>query len=330
MKPKRHIFLMFCGCGPYGKEHRKWDPNEAEPLVVYRGDGQTNSFFPSFLLLAIRSKIGGALIPGFGQPGNKEDWQAWLDDLFLPEHNLEALARMVENYKLPPVDIWIALPYPDPAQRKFGFLADRCLNFTGKNDRVLALKWWINRFLSEWHSRIRKQGIDRYLSLKGFYWGREAMTLKDRLLLPRLIGHVHSLGYRTIWIPYYAVTPFLSVTNPGFDVTVIQPSYMQNPSEGWQRLKAAAQRAKRHRAGIEIELDTAALYDNSAGQKTAIDYLNRGLPQYEGYMKNNYVAYYTGYKTMVHLYHHKKPLYTYLYRFVKGSFAKVDYPEISY
>lgn len=330
MDAKRHIFLMYCGCGPYGREHRKWEAREAEPLVTFKSDRSTDSFFPAFLLLALRSKKGHSLIPGFGSPGEKEDWQNWLEELFLPEHNLAAIARVVETNRLEPVDIWIALPYPEPAQSRFGCLTRRCLDFSRRNDRELALKWWINRFLSNWHSRARCQQLHRHLILRGFYWPRESMTLRDRLLLPRLLSHIRALGYRTLWIPYFAATPFLNVLNPGFDITIIQPSYLQNPSAGWNRLAAAAQRAKKHGAGIEIEFDNSALFENTRGYRTAIDYLNRGLPQYDGYMTGGFVAYYTGYKTVVNLYQHKKPLYTYLYRFVKGSFRKVDYPGIDY
>ncbi len=326
MGPKNHVFLMYCGYGSDGRDYRKWDADEVEPLIVYRNGEITDSFFPAFLLLAIKSKKGGSLIPGFGAPGNKNDWLAWLDDIFLPGHNLEAIAQTVNTHQTPAVDIWVSLPYPDPGQKKFGLVGDRRLNFSRNEDRALALKWWINRFLARWHGKIKVKGLERHIFFRGFYWARETMTAKDRLLLPRLISHIHYLGCLTMWIPYYAATAFLNITNPGFHITVIQPSYWQNPALGVQRLSAAAARAKKYGAGIEIEFDTSALDEKSPGYKIALDYLNRGLPQYEGYMLQSFTAYYTGYKTVPGLYKNKNPLYTHLYRFVKGTLAKIEYP----
>ncbi len=330
MNFKNHVFLLYCGYGPDGREYQKWAAGEVEPLVVYRDGVITDSFFPAFLVLALKSGKGRALIPGFGVPGNKDDWLAWLDDLFLPGHNLEALAQAVKVNQTPPVEIWVSLPYPDPGQKKFGPLGDRSLKFSRNRDRATALKWWINRFLARWHAKIKVQGLDRSIIFRGFYWARESMIPKDRLLLPGLISYIRSLGYLAMWIPYYAVTPFLNITNPGFDLTVIQPSYLQNPALGWQRLRAATARAKKYRTGIEIEFDTGALYENSQVYKIALDYLNRGLPQFEGYMSQTFLAYYTGYKTVLDLYANKNPLYTYLYRFVKGTLQKIGYPGIEY
>lgn len=330
MEPKKHIFLMFCGISPDGKEYRKWSVPELKPLVVFRDGPRKDSFFPAFLLLGIKSGHGKTLIPGFGAPGTKEDWLAWLDDLFLPQHNLEALAGAVAEAGVQPVDIWVSLPYPEPAQRKFGYLSDRKISFAGNQDRATAVKWWINRFLARWYGRIKSKGLERYLSLQGFYWGRESMTPNDRFLLPGLISHIHSLGFRTLWIPYFAVTPFLNITNPGFDITIIQPSYLQDPQLTWRRLTSAAERAGKYRAGIEIEFDTGVLYSGSLMNKVALDYLNRGLPEYEGYMTSGYVAYYTGYKTVPELFRQKNPLYNHLYHFVKGKLQKIEYPGIEY
>jgi len=330
MKLKRHVFLMYCGFGPGKKEYRKWNTVEVEPVLVYRNAESTDSFFPAVLFLALISGKGRSLIPGFGAPGNKEDWLAWIDDVLLPGHNLEAVARTVENHKLPPVDVWVSLPYPDKAQKDFGHIAERHLDFKRNDDRILSLKWWINRFLAAWHAKIKAGGLHRYISLKGFYWPAERMTLKDRLLLPDLISYIRSIGFKTLWIPYYAASHFLNITNPGFDITVIQPNYLQKPALGWDRLKKTAQKADKYRTGIEIELDTAAVDKNSPQYRVVLDYLNRGLPEFEGYMTCPFLAYYTGYKTILQLYNNKSPLYTYLYRFVKGTLKKVNYLGIPY
>ena len=330
MEPKKHIFLMFCGASPDGHEYRKWSAGELEPLVAFGENTHKDSFFQSFLLLGIKSGSGKTLIPGFGDPGTKKDWLAWLDDLFLADNNLEALAQVIAETGVPAIDIWVSVPYPEPGQKNFGYLSDRKINFSSNKDRATAVKWWINRFLARWYARIKSRDLDRHLSLKGFYWGRESMTPKDRFLLPGLISHIHSLGFRSLWIPYYAVTPFLNLTNPGFDITIIQPSYLQNPQLTWRRLSAAAERAGKYGAGIEIEFDTAALYTGAQQHISALDYLNRGLPQYDGYMTSGYVAYYTGYKTVPELYKQKKPLYNQLYHFVKGTLNKIDYPGIEY
>lgn len=330
MKFQRHIFLMFCGRSADGKDYRKWDSEETKAVTVYTKKTTAESFFPGFLLLAIKSGQGGSLINGFGEPGRKGDWLGWLDDIFLPGFNLDSIADNIEKHNLPPVDIWISIPYPDVQLKDFGQVYGQSLNFSHNENRKIAVKWWLKRFISRWEEVVTNRGKARFLKLKGFYWARESMTLKDRLLLPGIISYIHSLGCSTMWIPYYAVTPFLNLQNPGFDITIIQPSYLQNHDAGWKRLTAAFNRAKRHNAGIEIEFDTAALYQNSPGFNNALDYLNRGLPQYEGYLNDMFIAYYTGYKTVVELQKAKNPLYDYLFSFVKGSLQKVDYPGIQY
>jgi len=110
------------------------------------------------------------------------------------------------------------------------------------------------------------------------------MTIKDRLLLPSLISHIHSLGYKTLWIPCYYATTFLKIKDPGFDMVFVKPNYLQNPGHGWRQLSAAFARAKKHGAGMQVEFDSSALFKNSPGYRMAIDYLNRGLPSYDGYM----------------------------------------------
>lgn len=328
MNAKNPVFLMYCGRDAGGQDYRKWSPQETETVLAYKTSNSTEAFFPGILLLAIRSGSGGSLIPGFGTPGNLQDWLAWLDDIFLPGSNLDAICQTVRRYNLSPVDIWISLPYPDTGQKNFGQVLGKMLNFSYNADRVDALKWWVGQFLVRWERLDNdKKGS---VNLKGFYWARESMTIKDRFMLPGLINHIKSLGFKTFWIPYYAVTPFLNIQNPGFDIIVIQPSYLQNPVKGWQRLKAAYKRALKYDAGIEIEFDTSALYANSDGYKIALDYLNRGLPQYEGYMNEMFIACYLGYKTIVHLYDNNSPLYEYLFRFMKGSLNKVSYLDIEY
>lgn len=328
MNAKNRLFLMYCGRDASGQDYRRWSSEETEKFLAYKTSNSTEAFFPGVLLLAIKSGSGGSLIPGFGTPGNKQDWQAWLEDIFLPDSNLDAICQTVRLYNLPPVDIWISLPYPDTGQINFGPVLGKQLNFSYNADRLSALKWWVDRFLDRWQC-LDNEKKDR-VNLKGFYWARESMTIKDRFMLPGFINHIKSLGFHTLWIPYYAVTPFLNVQNPGFDIVVIQPSYLQNPGIGWQRLKSTHKRAMKYGAGFEIEFDTSALYVNSDGFKIAIDYLNRGLPEYEGYMNEMFIACYTGYKTIVNLCHNNSPIYEYLFRFVKGTLTKVNYPGMKY
>lgn len=326
---KRHIFLMYCGKSADGKQYRSWNNSETLPLITY-SNMPKNPFFQSFLILAIRSGNGGSLVPGFGNPGNKTDWLVWIEDIFLPDQNLAALIDSARQSGNSPLDIWIALPYPDPAQTSFGKIFNIAPDLSSNHDRVFVIKWWIHKFLARWRKYIIQSDLNRYVSLRGFYWSRESMTLKDRMLLPGVISYIHSKGLKTLWIPYYAATPFLKYTNPGFDIVIIQPSYLQNPELGWQRLLDTAKLVKKHRAGIEIEFDTSVVYQNSKHYTVALDYLNRGLPQYDGYLQCNYVAYYTGYKTVVELYNKKNPLYDYLYQFVSGTFKKIEYPGINY
>lgn len=328
MNVNNPVFLMYCGRDAGGQDYRKWSPEEAETVIVYKTANSTEAFFPGVLLLAIRSGSGGALVPGFGTPGNQQDWLTWLEDIFLPGSNLDAICETVRRYNLPPVDIWVSLPYPDTGQKKFGRVLGKILNFSSNADRVSALKWWIRRFLNRWEPLDNdKKGS---VNLKGFYWARESMTIMDRLMLPGLLKHIKHRGFKTLWIPYYAVTQFLNIQDPGFDIIVIQPSYLQNPDVGWQRLRAAYKRAVKYGTGIEIEFDTSALYTNTDGFKIALDYINRGLPEYEGYMNEMFIACYSGYKTIVGLHKNKSPLYEYLFRFVRGTLTKINYHEINY
>ncbi|MBP5230383.1 MAG: DUF4855 domain-containing protein [Clostridia bacterium] len=260
------------------------------------------------------------------RPLDKAKWQYYMDQQFLEGKNLDALEEAAEavagelgkeDLKL---KVFFSIFYPVPEQHAFGEVGGRMLDFRKAEDRIAAMKW----FIDEQAARFREKNYRR-LELSGFYWFTEEIDYEDEPLL-RMIrsvtDHVRSMGLITTWIPYFGASGFDDWRNLGFDMACYQPNYAFRQDVPEQRLFDAARTAKELGMCIELEVGGTQPWN----VRHTRNYYAAGAVT--GFMKDAAHMYYQdGLPGCFHAaYLSKDPflhsMYDDTYRFIKGT-----YPE---
>lgn len=224
-------------------------------------------------------------------PNRVETYSWWLSEVFYEGLNLDAIdaARKRVNEELG-IDgkqkVWLAVNCP--------IIGD---DFNGKKVSTLedynaCLKWMVDECLKNFNAKNYE-----YVELMGFYWQVENLrpnkwspaTAHDAKACVAFNEYVHSLGYKTVWLPYSNYNNGLwHARYYGFDITCVQPNYMFNDTEP-DRVKTVAELAKLYGVGIEIEIES-----NRQGEESLRKYREYIGVGYEyGYM-NAVNAYYQG------------------------------------
>jgi hypothetical protein len=269
-----------------------WTAEDLLPYVAYlKPDGSPQGwFFDTFLLLGLNAASGHGLCPGFGGPSTREDWTWYLEQrLFGPDHHLAALDRAVGlaqqrlGDRTHRVRVIIAIPYPDPRQTQFGDLEGEPISFATSALRARAVQWYLSQVTSRW-TRAHFQ----HLVLGGFYWIHEEVPTEDEELLPQVAALCRKQLLPLYWIPWFGAQGAGDWARYGFAVALQQPNYFfyDVPPE---RLKEAAEFARAHGMGVELELDQRILTspDHRARYRR---YLNAGVEF--GFQDNPLLAWY--------------------------------------
>jgi hypothetical protein len=342
---------------------------DADDYVLYKAnDEPIDGLFNSFILSPNLMQSGRSLNPlytGFTTPPKRSDWKEWLDELFAPGANLIALHEAVRGaqHLCKQADIWITLPYPEPSQRDFGEVRDSGLfyskepdakaraswwapkdgepvsegsnghasswwvpmegnlDFSNESDRLTAIDWWITRFMRRW----REAGLEPFLRLRGFRWPRETV-LNEQDLIAGVAAKIHSLDLQFMWLANYGAAQATDWATLGFDVSVLHPNYYGNTSYGWDWIDNASLFARYYGCGMQIVYGKGLLYD----QNHIYDYLNRGLPEFNGYMKESFLVMHFDGINIREIYDTDRKLYIQLYCFFKGLYTKENYEGIGY
>ncbi|OGO89456.1 MAG: hypothetical protein A2Y15_05720 [Clostridiales bacterium GWF2_36_10] len=235
------------------------------PLVgYYNTDGELKDiFFDSYLFLpcVTTTPSGGRTYRDNEHPANFSDWQLFVDDVFLDGYNIKALNEAVGETKVKlgsgytdfKANVFLTVMYPVKTQTSFGDVDGdgKTENFNNLADRQKAIKWIIDEQLSRFN-----EGNFQNLNLVGFYWFEEDFARNDsqeNSLLTYMNNYVHSLDYKTIWIPYYNANGYNKWASYGFDTACYQPNYMFNESATSSRINATCNTAKNLGMGVEIE-----------------------------------------------------------------------------
>ena len=331
-----HIVLMyFGGLVPNSRHLNTID------FIPYVGYVDTNieikdTFFDTFLLLPASTRYYGITdgrdYDHVAKPSHKEDWELFINELFTPDYQLDALNRAVQivNEKLTKneiANVIIAIPYPSTRQSNFGKLNDnsKSLSFagmkTGDENRFLAVSWFIEEILTRWEAANFPN-----LRLAGFYWYQEDIESRNS---PQIFDPVISNTAKLIhekelyfyWIPYYQARGFRNWQQLGFDVAMLQPNFSfcgLDITEAEYRLKQASELASRYGLGLEIELHMDL--NNPDLRRKYLAYLEFGYKLV--YQKNSVISYYQSIddfaKAAFHLDPEIRLLYDETYKFVKG------------
>ena len=234
-------------------------------------------------------------------PERNEGYTWFLDELFYEGLNLDALeaAKGRINEELGTNDkltVWIGVNCPEPGEI-----------FNGKkietaDDYIACQKWMTDEAIKRFKAKKYKN-----LELIGFYWVHETLRPNiytaaegyyDTEAMIAFNKYVHSLGYKTLWAPYYAyVQGIWNAVYYGVDVTCLQPNYMWLPAP-YTRLNTVAELAKIYGIGIEVECEALRpgeemldMYREylSAGYRHG--YMNAVNTFYQGAIPGLYVVY---------------------------------------
>lgn len=144
-------------------------------------------------------------------------------------------------------------------------------DFKKRADCEKYLKWEIDYYID----MFNKQGY-KNVELAGFYWNNEAIYKDYYTMQVNLITttneYIHSLGYMSIWAPYFGAYGLWAWKDVGFDFACLQPNYMFNATES-TRLSATSKIAHILGTGIELEIEE---YNNEESIKMYREYLREG------------------------------------------------------
>lgn len=267
--PRRRIILTYTSA-----EYPVWTPDRFLPYVTYvSAEGAPQDwFFDTFLVLAYTAPSGRSLCPGFGTgPATLEDWRSYVDHRlfggpgYVDERlwaqpgelgHLNEAVRIAGRALGEPnrrVRVLLALPYPHPDAESFGSLEGRPLDLSQQEDRLEALRWYVDYSLRRWvESRFD------HLVLGGFYWIHEEVRPGDRALIPEVSALVRRRLLPLFWIPWFDAPGVREWRSLGFHFALHQPNFYfyEVPPE---RLGEAAEIARRYHMGVELELDRRVL-----------------------------------------------------------------------
>ncbi|MHA1792001.1 MAG: DUF4855 domain-containing protein [Promethearchaeota archaeon] len=362
-----HDMVIIYSDSYHGYSERDFQVDDFLPFLLYYNVNESDPLFKKpvnwfgidgFLFIALGRNITGRYFyPGFGsEPANKSDWEWLIEKWFRPGYDLDALEHAIvnasntlgiENYPYkdavingtPVLKIVITVPYSSAEQDDWGILdgsgenANRSLDFSLKEDRVSAQKWFIDRFLSRWNENAH---LYPHLQLAGFYWLVESIKEDEIEECKEWNVHVHEKGYRTYWIPYHSAHSWDRWAELGFDAASLQPNLffdwrklIKNQSTTIEtdplRVEKTAIMAKQQGLGVEFEIDDTIMYNDTSREFLTTHfykYLDVGAT--EGYM-NGFMVYYQAVQTFRHLSESSNDIdrqrYQLIWHFVRGTYT---------
>lgn len=260
-------------------------------------------------------------------------WQHFVDDMFYPDRNMNALDECVgtvgnalskSDYK---VSVYTAVlrPWSD---KEFGDIDGDGKNedFSKLEDRKKAVKWIMDAEYSRFN-----EGNYSHLTFRGFYWFEEEIYYDDPLELETVryaIDYAHSLGVKMIWIPYNGENGYYDWELLGFDLASFQPNYMFGRTFGSGFVYDVAQKAQNYNACVELEMSVSDSYNNLC---RFYEYLRAGVET--GYMNSVQIYYQDGVPGVVSDAYNSgnqtlRKLYDDVYLFSKGEYRPVSEEEI--
>ncbi|UOF92609.1 DUF4855 domain-containing protein [Fodinisporobacter ferrooxydans] len=345
-----NLFLTYTGYSPNGdgtSEEQHWKTNDFLPILTHidrtynHADGL---MFTDYLFTAVAVKDGFGQLKNIaqmndGKPATPSDWKIYMNQLFqgndpayYPE-NIGALYDASLHNGLTraiPVNVWIALPYPDPKV------------FSTDSQRISALENWMDLFIYTWNTK----GYASNFQLKGFYWIGETVAdtadFKDTRVIQAINDYIHNKAvnkedYSALWIPYEGATGWNQWANLHFDLSFLQPNYYFYSNKD---LTKGVFHAYSTNQGVEMEFDLGVTWDykKDGYRSKFLSYMNQGVTGVDRYVPqyfapyqppNAALAWYTGGwwwshekrdQSILKLFRTGDKLYDSLYSFLNGTY----------
>lgn len=296
----------------HGGTHRSaynWTKEQFEPYVSYTNKNNKQKWlFDGFLFLEFKDGKGRNYAPGYDKlNARKQEWSWLIDRHFEKDIAFNALNDVIAEKKKTIKDnsikhkVVMGLPSPIFDQKDWGALNNKNLDFAVKEDRLTAIKWYIDEFLLRFKSEKLKN-----LQMSGFYWvDEDSRNGKD--IEKDIAKYVQSKGLKFYWIPYWRAAGSTNWKNMGFDFAWQQPNHFFNDKIPDSRLQDACDTANKYQMGLEMEFDDDALVNapkNRRGRLIAyIDYYKKN-----GAFSESSIAYYQGGNAFYKLFKSKEPL----------------------
>ncbi len=235
-----------------------------------------------------------------GHPNRNEGYSYFLDEIFYDGLNINAVefAQAKINADLGTNDkckIWISVNCPVIGDTFNG------KTITTAEDYIECLKWMADEAIKRFNEKNYN-----HVELAGFYWQNETMRphpthapdpAHDMEAAKAFNDYVHSLGYLSLWLPYYDCEGLYFNRVLGFDITCLQPNLMWYPTEE-SRITSAAEITKLYGCGIEIEIEHSAqteewvkFYCDYTGTGVDYGYINSINAYYQGAVPGAYIDY---------------------------------------
>lgn len=252
-----------------------------------------------------------------------DDWVWLAESWFRPDTGLIGLEQAVAQVgaALGPEDrrakVIVTLPTPLPQDHAFGPLPgeEQTLDLAEPQNARRALAWYIDRVRAQWQAAGYQ-----HLELVGFYWTAESIGASALPLARWTSEHLHELGFRHFWIPYYGAAGYNTWRDAGFDAVMHQPNYFFTADDRpLSHFRTHALRTQLAGTGVEVEFDARALTDERFRGRF-YEYLDAGA--FYGWMNGALLGYYEGGRAVLDCYRggdQGRALYDALYRFVRGT-----------
>lgn len=306
-----------------GGAHRtvKWDKEHFAPYVSLENeDGSRDWLFDGFLFLEIHDGTRGFASGYKSLAARKVEWKNLIDGYFREGNAIMALndqiSEVLQNTSTKNFSkrkIVITVPEPIPNQTDWGKIDGKALNFSKQEDRMIAIKWFIDYAIESF-----KRANPKNLDLAGFYWLAEEAT-NSRDLVEHVAEYTNKNGRRLYWIPYFQSDGYNEWKELGFDQAFYQPNYFFSEERPISQIRKACDSALKYGMSMEMEFDERALAKNGWGYRMK-DYI-RVFDQYNVWDKME-VAYYQGGDAFYKLHHSDDPEDHALYMQLANIIAK--------
>ena len=267
------------------------------PYVVHTNRlKQKDWFFDGFLFLEFNDGQGYHFEFSWdpnGKLANKDRWE-WLAGRHFGNKTgvsalEEAIKKATEELGPAPFKHKVVIGLPEPVWniKNWGELDDKKLDFSNREDRIKACKWYIDLVIKKF-----KESNFKHIELAGIYWLNEQL-LNTQHITVEIGDYIREKGMQFYWIPYYTATGFSEWYEYGFDMAYLQPTHFFNKKVEDDRVDSACKLALTHNMGVEVEFDSNALFSSSDNKSSRLRTYMESLDRNAAF-QNASLAYYEG------------------------------------
>jgi len=262
-----------------GGTHRiDWTQEQFKPYLTWTNPDTQNEewLFDGFLFIEFTSNIGFMFAKGYkAKPSTKENQLWFLERIFEKDKAVDALDKAlgatIQRLGSPPRPRRVVLTLPEPIVQteNWGELNGKAMDFKNTEDRIAAVKWFIDLLLERW-----KKEAYQNIELAGFYWVAEEMGTSDAELMRAVGEYIRSCDKRFYWIPWWKSPGSNVWRDLGFDVAYQQPNYFFKLDVPDGRVEEACWFAKERGMGLEMEWDGRVMSDTKNFARRLQGYLD--------------------------------------------------------